>query len=438
MRTLRALLLCAAATLVSAGCATTEEAKKPEETAALPPPPKEKTPDELFQEGLADIDANKLDEALAVLQKALEKAPQMVNAQFDIGVVYERRGNLLKAQDAYEVAHRMDASHEPTLLNLGRIYRLEGKFEKAVALYEEAVKQPGHEYDVQLLNNLTVAYRLAKNYKQAEASARKVLSRTKDNADAYKNLTLIYYDQGNYKLAEFISGNARKLDDKDPGVYNNLGMIYLKLDQRPQALAQFQKAVSLNDKFAPGHVNIGAMALTFRDYDTAEKEFSKAVSLDPNSPDAHLYYAFALDGQRGKDPKKGPAAGAEFERVLSLRPDTADAVCGAGWAYSSDRGSWDKAISFLEKCKAQGGTSQQDGQLIDAKLKTIAAMKNSGAASPDQPKKEAPKPNPNGANLLEKASEDAAKQEGEQPAPPAGEAPKADAKAPAEAPPAAK
>ncbi|HEX4621520.1 MAG TPA: tetratricopeptide repeat protein [Myxococcaceae bacterium] len=424
MRTLRALSLSAAASLVWVGCATTEEAKRPEEALAAlkPPPPAEKSPDELFREGLADIDANKLDEALAVLQKALEKSPQMVNAQFDIGVVYERKGNLVKAQEAYETAHKLDASHQPTLLNLGRIYRLEGKFDKAVSLYEDAVKQPGHEYDVQLLNNLTVAYRLAKNYKQAEASARKVLSRTKDNADAYKNLTLIYYDQGNYKLAEFISGNAKKLDDKDPGVYNNLGMIYLKLEQKPQALAQFQKAVSLNDRFAPGHVNIGAMALTYRDYDTAEKEFAKAVSLDPNSPEAHLYYAFALDGQRGKDPKKGPAAGAEFEKVLSLRPDTADAVCGAGWAYTSDRTAWDKAIGFLEKCKTQGGLSAQDSQLIDAKLKTIAAMKNSAAPPAEQPKKEAPKAAPGGASLLEKASEDAAKQEGEQPSavPPAG------------------
>ena len=95
-------------------------------------------------------------------------------------------------------------------------------------------------------------------------------------------------------------------------------MIYLKLEQRPAALAEFQKAVSLNDKFAPGHLNIGAMALSYRDYDAAEREFAKAVNLDPNSPEAHLDYAYALDGQRA-------FAGIEA-RPLGHRPALEDTV----------------------------------------------------------------------------------------------------------------
>jgi tetratricopeptide (TPR) repeat protein len=132
----------------------------------------------------------------------------------------------------------VDDSKAATLLNLGRVYRLQDRFDNAIALYEGALKDPANEYDVELNNNLTVAYRLAKKYAQAEATARKVLARTKDNPDAYKNLALIYFDQGNFRLAEFISANAKKLDDKDPGVYNNLGLIYLKLDDRRLALGR--------------------------------------------------------------------------------------------------------------------------------------------------------------------------------------------------------
>jgi tetratricopeptide (TPR) repeat protein len=402
--------------VLAVGCATAPP-PKPVETVAKPPPSVEKSPEELFQQGLADADAGRLDDALAAFQKAIVKSPRMVNAQFNIGLVLERQGNLTQAVEAYEAALALDSSHMPTLLNLGRLYRVQAKFDRAVTLYEEAVKVAGREYDVQLLNNLTVAYRLAKAFDKAEATAKKVLARTKDNADAYKNLALVYYDQGNYRLAEFISANARKLDNKDPGVYNNLGMIYLKLNQRGEALAQFQKAVALNDRFAPGHLNIGAMALTYRDYDLAEKEFAKAVSLDPNSPDAHLDYAFALDGQRGRDPKKGMAAGGEFERALALRPDLPEAVCGAGWAYTADRSGWDKAMGFLEKCKTQPAVGPADRQLIDAKLQTLAALQKSGAPAPQAPKKESPKPT-GGAQLLDKATEDAAKQEGDAPAPP--------------------
>ena len=257
-----------------------------------------------------------------------------------------------------------------------------------------------------------------------------MLARTKDNADAYKNLALIYFDQGNYRLAEFISANARKLDDKDPGVYNNLGLIYLKLDDRRLALGQFQKAVSLNKDFAPSLFNIGAMALTYRDYDGAEKVLSRATELDQNSYEGFLAYAFALDGQKGRDAKKGVKAGEMFERVLAIKPDQNDAICGAAWAYAADKAGWDKALGFLDRCKALPGTTATDQQLIDSKMKGIVAMQKAGQAAPKPEEKEKPKAAPTGPSLLDKVSEEAAKAEPT----PAPESPAAPASEPAPAP----
>ncbi|HET9451177.1 MAG TPA: tetratricopeptide repeat protein, partial [Aggregicoccus sp.] len=223
----------------------------------------------LFAEALAAFDAGNWEAAHKGFRKVLEKLPDNVSAQYNLGVVAERQGKLKDAEKAYLAARKLDPGHTPTLLNLGKVYRQQDKFAEAISLYEEALKAPGRAHDVALLNNLTVAYRLARKFDRAEATARQVLARSKDNAEAYKNLALIYYDQGQYRLAEFISANARKLDEKDPGIYNNLGMIYLKMNERPRALAQFQKAVSLDQQFAPGHLNIGAMALAYRDYEGA-------------------------------------------------------------------------------------------------------------------------------------------------------------------------
>lgn len=394
----------------------------------------EKTVKEVFAEAVAAFDAGKLDEAQAGFAKVAAKVPNNVVVQFNSGVIAEKQGKIPDATAFYEAANKLDPKHKPTLLNLGRVYRQQDKFDAAIALYEAALKDPANEYDVELNNNLTVAYRLAKKYKEAEATARKVLARTKDNPDAYKNLALIYFDQGNYRLAEFISANARKLDDKDPGVYNNLGLIYLKLDERRLALGQFQKAVSLNKDFAPSLFNIGAMALTYRDYDGAEKVLSRATELDQNSYEGFLAYAFALDGQKGRDAKKGLKAGELFERVLAIKADQNDAICGAAWAYAADKGGWDKALGFLERCKALPTTTPVDQQLIDSKMKGIVAMQKAGAAAAAQPKpeeKEKPKAT-GGPSLLDKVSDEAAKNE-----PPPGETPPAapaDGAAPAPAP----
>jgi tetratricopeptide (TPR) repeat protein len=384
----------------------------------------EKTVKDIFAEAVAAFDAGKLDEAQAGFAKVAAKVPNNVVVQFNSGVIAEKQGKIPEATAFYEAANKIDPKHKPTLLNLGRVYRQQDKFDAAIGLYEGALKDPANEYDVELNNNLTVAYRLAKKYKEAEATARKVLARTKDNPDAYKNLALIYFDQGNYRLAEFISANARKLDDKDPGVYNNLGLIYLKLDERRLALGQFQKAVSLNKDFAPSLFNIGAMALTYRDYDGAEKVLSRATELDQNSYEGFLAYAFALDGQKGRDAKKGLKAGELFERVLAIKADQNDAICGAAWAYAADKGGWDKALGFLERCKALPGTTPTDQQLIDSKMKGIVAMQKAGAAAaqPKPEEKEKPKAT-GGPSLLDKVSDEAAKNEpppSETPAPAEG------------------
>ncbi len=397
-------------------CTAAKEEVKPTQVAVVQTS-KAAGPKENFEQGVAAFDSGNLEQAKVLFTKVAEKAPTNLQTQYNLGVIGERQGNLREAQTRYEAAHAIDPKHKSTLLNLGKVYRLQDKFTEAIALYEEALKDPANEYDVELNNNLTVAYRLAKKYDRAEATARKVLSRTKNNADAYKNLSLIYFDQGNYRLAEFISANAKKLDDKDPGVYNNLGLIYLKLDDRRLALGQFQKAVSLNKDFAPSLFNMGAIALSYRDYANAEKSLARAAELDPTSYESFLAYAYSLDGQKGRDPKKGVKAGETFEKVLALKADQPEAVCGAAWAYAADKTGWDRALSFFDKCKTMASTTAQDQQLIDVKVKGIVAMQKSGQPAATPETKEKPKAAPTGPSMLDKVADDAAAKEATTPAP---------------------
>src|SRR4051812_18273261 len=96
--------------LGAAACTTTEAVviKPVEDPNKPPPPPKEKTPQELFDQGVAAVDANKLDEAKASFTKLIEKQPTLVSAQYNLGVVSERQGNLLEAEKYYEEAHKQD------------------------------------------------------------------------------------------------------------------------------------------------------------------------------------------------------------------------------------------------------------------------------------------------------------------------------------------
>ncbi|HSP81482.1 MAG TPA: tetratricopeptide repeat protein [Myxococcaceae bacterium] len=384
----RALLI--AALVLTPACATTRQAVKPAHVVVpvplpSPPAPPEKPARKVFAEAVAAFDVGDYETAEKGFREVLEKAPEMLDAWFNLGLIAERLGRLPDARDAYEKVRLLEPRHVPTLLNLGRLYRIQEKYAEAISLYEDGLKVPELAQEVSLLNNLIVAYRLAGKYSQAEATARRVLARHPDDAEAYKNLALVYYEQGRYRLAELVLANARKLDEKDPGIYNNLGMIYLKLDDRPRALSQFQKAVSLDERFAPGYLNLGALALAWRDYAGAERAFSRVTELEPDSLEAWLYHAYALDGQKGRDPRKGLSAGEAFEKVLALRADHPEALCGAGHAYAVERSGWDKAIPFLQKCKELDTTSPEERQRIEAKLQGIEAMRKSRQLQTPEP-----------------------------------------------------
>jgi hypothetical protein len=167
------------------------------------------------------------------------------------------------------------------------------------------------------------------------------------------------------------------------------------------------------------------MALSYRDYEGAEKVLSRATELDQNAYEGFLAYAFALDGQKGRDAKKGLKAGEMFERVLAIKSDHPEAICGAGWAYAADKAGWDKALDFLGRCKALPTTSGTDQQLIESKMKGIVAMQKAGQQAAQPKPEEKPKAvAPSGPSLLDKVSEEAAKAEPTpEAAPPEGAAP---------------
>ncbi|TQF12234.1 tetratricopeptide repeat protein [Myxococcus llanfairpwllgwyngyllgogerychwyrndrobwllllantysiliogogogochensis] len=338
------------------------------------PEAKEASASDHFTQAIQAYEAGDLDAARQGFEKVLAKSPQSLNSQFNLGVIAERQGRVDDARNAYEKVLLLEPAHTPSVVNLASVYRKQERGDDAIALFEKALKAPGHAHDAALLNGLSATYRQLGKLDQSELTARRVLERNKDHPDAYKNLAYVAYAREKYRLAELLVGTARKHAEKDPSLYNLLGMVYLKLDERPRALAQFQKAVSLDEKYAPGHLNLGALALSYRDYAGAERAFTRALELEPDSTEARLSLAWALDGQKGRDSKKGIAAGEAFEKVLANRADLPEAVCGAGWAFASDRTGWERAVAFLDRCKSLESTTEQERQMITAKVQGLQNM----------------------------------------------------------------
>ena len=110
-----------------------------------------------FQDAVRLIDEGRNREALSILQTVIEKNPEHVEAINKAGVAYARLDEMESAEKCFLEALYIDHSFVPALSNLGNIYMQREDYNRAIALYQKALKYHP-EYAV-AHNNIAAAYK---------------------------------------------------------------------------------------------------------------------------------------------------------------------------------------------------------------------------------------------------------------------------------------
>ena len=347
------------------------------------------------------------------LEAALKASPDFLEAQFNLGVVYESNGFFDKALDAYQKAQTLDKlnTHSVnTTLAIGRTQSLKGDAESALKSFEEAHRLDPENLDV--LNALGAASYKAGKYKQSIEYITQVLREENENLTALNTLAQVYTAQDNRSMAVYVFKKAARVaigavknDEElnaEPAVlvltdkvklaeidgdlaadlFNNLGMIYLKMELTPLAVYNYNAAAKLSPTHVDSRLNLGSIYIGYLNYEGAKTQFTKALETAPENCVAKLglaasHFALgdrdtAMTGYQGYIEKCNAdhaSSHLQLQRIFERKEDYASAIkhCEKFVALAKPKegdpvtAQYCQALSNMEKMKRDGPVEAPPG-----------------------------------------------------------------------------
>jgi len=263
----------------------------------------------------------------------------------------------------------------------GAAAMLRGQYDRAVALYDEALGTPDVSKFVQasIYSDRGVAKWHMKSTKEAIDDFNESIQLAPDNAIVYNNRGNALMDLGHPEEAIKDFDRAIALDPSYGAAYNNRGNAYASLQNYDAAFQSFRKATALLSTTAAPYNGRGRAHAERERYHAAVRDLSRAIKLDPRSAAAYRnratanfalgkYGAAAEDATQALDlePEHDKAkllmlrarsyaaedafreGVADFDKVLDIEPDNMDAFTERGELLAKNK-RYDAAIQDFNK-----------------------------------------------------------------------------------------
>ncbi len=236
-----------AISLIFSGCGGLSEVI---DTLPASPTPDFGAASQLFGQASKLISEEKFQEALPLLEDAVELSPKDHLAWEGLALVYFQLGQYPDSIEAIETSLGIDESNASAWNILGAT-RLElGQCEQALPAFQKAI-------------DLDISF-----------------------AGAYSNMGNCYQDLGQYDKAVDAFGRAISIDPNDASYYYNRGNTYEASGNCENALSDYETAVSLDPNHADAYNNMSRCYQALGQYEEAIKNNDDAIHI---RPDAQLY-----------------------------------------------------------------------------------------------------------------------------------------------------
>ncbi len=222
--------------------------------AALPP-----NIADVFNTGINNLRQQNYQQALADFTQVIESKDNLVGAAYSNRcLVNLQLDNYAAAEADCITAIKYNSDNLEADLNLGLAYYRQGKYQQAIAQYQEIIQRDKRDY--RAYYNRGLAYLALNNYQPAITDYQMALMHSPDSNIESKSL-----------------------------IYNDLALAYMMLGEDEQAVFNFTQAIALNSNNYEAYYNRGCAYHRQREYQAAIKDFSQAVQLKPDFTQAYVY-----------------------------------------------------------------------------------------------------------------------------------------------------
>jgi arylsulfatase A-like enzyme/Tfp pilus assembly protein PilF len=234
-----------------------------------------------------------LEKALAAYQDALARDPEYKSALFGLATTYQELGRTADAEVGFRRILELDARDNRAYYMLAKIHVDRSDFEGALGLLMQAV-DIGSER-APLHNLMAECYIGMKRYEEAEKEIAKALEMNDELPTAYFNLALIHEEKGEVAAAIQAYEKELEISPKDFRSHFNVAKLYAKAGNAPKTKEHFEKAIETNDKFAIGHLYLAKFYLDSGELDKARELALKGLELKPEASMAPLGHFILAD-----------------------------------------------------------------------------------------------------------------------------------------------